>query len=376
MSAAEAAGYTPVIAITADSYGMDNVGGWGGNSWPSGANTPVNPTDADYKCGMNALLNYLSSHGVLRSPQPIETYNEPGGGIGSACEPANGFSAYQCAAQYWTDAYAEDVRAMGRGDTLIAGTFSSATSGNTNSGQCSSSNFNGNTYVNASGGFDWNYGCATDILTGAYGYPRPTSWSFHDYQDVDNSDACVYNSGSGCTTGQAVNYKLMLSNLNLSYNDIWMTEAGVWLNGHVASGGIACKPSGTGCNPANGNALYQAHEAEEWKYLANNSPVAHAFYYEFQTAGDIGGSTSTGNDGFDSALLGINNNNKTENGILAPDPNNPSWGGNSSAVPRPSYCVLAFGDSYTGATTDTRCNPGGGFASSPENPLTDWEIPG
>jgi hypothetical protein len=80
------------------------------------------------------------------------------------------------------------------------------------------------------------------------------------------------------------------------------------------------------------------------------------FWYEFEV---------TGPSNWDSALLGVTDPTYSPGGTYIPS-------AGQFGVARPSFCVLAYGDSPSAATTDSRCDT----PSSPHSPLTGWQIPG
>jgi hypothetical protein len=328
ITAAEGAGFIPVVAI---SKGSDFSG------------DPAVPTPAEYNC---AFIDFLSAfQGVLPAHAYIETWNEPNFGVTA-----------QDASMFYFYARLQDSN-WGRTDTLIGGTFSDASSGSVAAG--TRSNCSG-------GGYDWRYVCDMHSLG-----INPGSWAFHDYHDVEASYGCSATGAAGCVTTEAQNFRSLLSSFGQSTSDIWMTEAGVFLNGGISGSGSSNNElDGTGTAP-NGNSykLNQAQAAEGWKNLAGSGLVAHSFYYELETYGN--GHSNSGSDDFDSALIGIANPDYSSSGNLVPST---YWTGQGNTagngVPRASYCVLAFDESPSTAVSDQRCNYTG---TSPQLPWTDWQ---
>jgi hypothetical protein len=170
---------------------------------------------------------------------------------------------------------------------------------------------------------------------------NPAVWSWHPYADVDASYTGTPNAHQ---TGDLAAY---LNQQFPSHPSFWLTEAGVALNS-AAYGRYV-----------DGNPLAQANAARGFERLgaapnqAFGGQIARIYWYQFQTYGD---GASVGSDRWDSALLGITSADWVEGG---------------TGVPRPSYCVLAYGDSPAQAAHDTRCD----YASVPNVPWTDWEDP-
>jgi len=358
MDYAKLEGMTPVVAF--------KYGNAMGNTWPAGASDPINPTTQDFGCAYALLVDDLASAGALPSTAYFETYNEPQGeaDIGDACAPGSGLANWYCAADYYEEAELVD-ELLGRHDVLIAGTFEDATASDTAGTYCFDSPDGS---AEASGGFDWDYMCAILALDSEFHTPAPTNWSFHDYIDVADSGksgGCTSINASGCVTTDAQNFHNLLASYRFSTSNVWVTEAGTPIG-----------PTGCGC--LGGDGLGQAEAAEGFLHLRWSGLVAHMFWYEFQTYGD--GTDDYRSDNFDSALLGIDRPDLTaEQGVppnplggggnLAPDPSDPTWGESGNAVPRYSYCVLAFNEAPAAALNDPRC----GYVTTPENPNTDWQ---
>jgi hypothetical protein len=120
---------------------------------------------------------------------------------------------------------------------------------------------------------------------------------------------------------------------------IWLTEAGVWLNGNLYGAQLDDDP------------IAQADAAEGFLNLPRASlQITRVYYYEFQTFHG---------DGFDSALI-------------ASGGSNPPDGDRSGLAPRrPSYCVLALGLTPAQAVSSTYFSVCNDSSRSPTD--SDWQ---
>jgi hypothetical protein len=276
------------------------------------ADNPRLPTANDYRCGLDALMK------AVGSVHDWEVFNEPEQGLCGSTAATFVSSAQQVAAQ------------EGRtSDTLVAGAFRNGDDpvDGTNHPDCG----------HPSG--DWfirDYVQKIKALGVA-----PAVWSWHPYADVD---ASYTGTSTWHQTGDSVSY---LNQQFPSPPSFWLTEAGVVLN-DAAYGQYV-----------DGSPAAQANAAQGFKNLGNAPGQAYAgqisriYWYEFQTYGD---GASVGSDTWDSALLGLTG---------------PDWVEDGKAVPRASYCVLAYGESPGRAVQDPRCD----YAASPHLPWSDWEDP-
>jgi hypothetical protein len=149
---------------------------------------------------------------------------------------------------------------------------------------------------------------ATDYVSAlkASGYnSAATSWAVHDFNDVIASQSCAPNNSSACDHQGLTHFRAWLQSQGEPTSDIWMTEAG-----DASLGGAWLQHSRS----------EEAHTAYAWEQL--RSYAQHVFWYQWQTFSG---------DGWDSALL------------------------DASGQPRPSYCVLAYGESPSRALSDSRC---------------------
>ena len=311
---------------------MDNGGA---SQRAAGNSDPAWPTDYDMRCGFANLVQALPSVTIYEAVNEPEVNASKEAAIGSSCEPSMGYPASRCAASWFNDMAVMD-KFLGRNDTLLAGTFAEASTTKTApTGNC--------TTTDALSHFDF---CYAYFLFWDY-LDIPTHWSFHDYQDVQLSYNCTSIGASGCVNDREQNMYNMVKYWSTATPDIWITEAGVWLNGSFGS-------------YVDDSRVNQANAAEGWLNLKSSGLATHVFYYQFTTTGD--GQHTNGDAGFDSSLLGISQTDWSASGLW--DPAHGKY-----AVPRSSYCVLAYGDSPAVAATDSRCN----FVSTPEIPWSDWE---
>ncbi len=146
-----------------------------------------------------------------------------------------------------------------------------------------------------------------------------TSWSVHDYYDLIASQSCSPGDSSACDHQGLSHFVAWLGRQGEPTNDVWVTEAGdaslggAWL-AHTRS--------------------EEADTAYAWEQL--RSYAQHVFWYQWQTFWSQWGTLWSqwppfSVDDWDSALL------------------------DSSGKPRPSYCVIAFGETPEDALADSRC---------------------
>lgn len=295
LAAAEAGGFTPVIAIGNDNGGWDAQGGTNGYVWPAGANIPGNPNDWDMFCGAEELALTLGSSGVLNSNTYFESYNEPqsSGLTGDDCffwnEPPALENDADCAARY----YADVVSGLAWGHfpayttNVIAGAFTAADNASYTPGlSCQNQTGFDAQYICFIENGDPNGGIPPDGTNGLGANDNPLSsyegyvhnWSFHDYDDLNASIWC-YPGGpaGGCVTQDLSNMENLLSNSAAPYqSNLWMTESGCRYNGGPCSG---LTPDQIG------------NEAYDWVDMAEDNPNLKIFWYEYFP-----------DSGFDSAL--------------------------------------------------------------------------
>jgi hypothetical protein len=312
LAAARANNLTPVVALM-------NGNGSGGAVYPDadGAHGVGQDTgDLQYDCAFYELGVVLNDWNLPVSYW--ETYNEPDNN-----SPSGSCNAWCVAANYYLDAYYSDRLLLQRTDSLIAGAFNFSS---VNNSCCT-----------------WVDGYLKDLWANLvyYGWPAPSAISGHPYNDPTFGGDYQHNWTNG--TQNLVNQ----TNTWFNGEPIWITETGVWLHDPTPF------ENGTDGSYENGNGLNQAYGAQSFKAIASVSQVKAVFWYEFETAS---------NDPWDSALLGIGNADSTVSG---------EWNGaNEWGDPRPSFCVLAYGDSPSSAVSDSRCQA---HSQDPQNPLTDWE---
>jgi hypothetical protein len=314
VSAVETDGMVPVIALSSGN-GVGEAGGVAEPYWPNAdsAHGWGSTGDYQYGCGFDGIATYLHDFGV--NVPFWETFNEPDSG-----QPPNYSSDVptNVAANYYTDAYLIDHTLLGYDDDLITGAFNFSS---LNSSCCG--------YVN-----DFLSDVSGNVSY--YDIAAPNYFSGHPYDDPDLSGY-----EQAVTTPSTTN---LVDRVNAYFPgaSIWLTEAGVWLNDPTPDG------SGTTLSyDVNGDPYAQAWAAVGFKDLANvSSQIKGVNYYEFETYGD---GVNEGSDSFDSALLGVDST--------------PSWDQSGSlvssggtAVPRASFCVLAYGDTPLDAVSDSRCD--------------------
>jgi len=325
LSAAEEAGFTPIISLLSDvpaydpDYGYD-VGwdvdyGVNGYVWPSGANLPSNPNDWDMFCGTEELAWALAAQYLLPGNVYFESYNEPQNPVygltGSDCffynDPPADNNPADCAARYFADVVS-GLASAGYGNyatNVIAGTFQ----------KVDSPSYSPGTACDDQSSFDAQYVCFIEHGDSNSGIPpdgNPLStyvgyvhnWSFHDYDDVSASYWCYEGAptGAGECTGTDVENMLDL----MSYSDapggsnVWLTETG-------------CRDDQT--NPSTGCGNLADHdqvgnEAYDWTLLKDTAfpyPLTAILWYEYYS------------DSWDTGLL------------------------DGSGEARESYCVLGDG---------------------------------
>jgi len=102
---------------------------------------------------------------------------------------------------------------VARADTIVGGAFATATAHDVDSS-----------------GFAYAY--VYDLLNADI---QPPVFSLHPYHDLQNSWACVQTGAGGCSTTETSNLVNMLDAAYAGNGapapQIWLTEAGVWLNG-------------------------------------------------------------------------------------------------------------------------------------------------
>jgi hypothetical protein len=235
---AEQMGQTPLIVISADIWGATS-----GYQWPTGAQTATTPSDQQYQCGVQLLLQALTAQGLSRTGMPVEAFNEPD----------NSF--------YYVDPsqavrYFGDLVAVGGSQVhAIAGVFESAYD-----------DAYANTYVSA-------------LKSSGYN-SSATSWSVHDFSDTvaaQTVQSCSPSNLSACDHQGISRFRSWLQGQGEPTGDVWMTEAGdasvggAWLT-HTRS--------------------EEANTAYGWEQL--RSYAQHTVWYQWQTFSG---------DGWDSALL-------------------------------------------------------------------------
>jgi hypothetical protein len=322
LDAANTNGLIPVIAL-GNGNGVGSFNGVQEPVWPHADGTyGLGSTgDSQYVCALYEMGNLMRAFNIPISY--YETYNEPDSNAGDAS-----CNAWCVGGNYYLDAYYATRALLSRNDFLIAGAFNFSSVDNS----CCT----------------WVDGYLAHVWSGVihYGWPAPGAVSGHPYNDT------TFGIGANPGTHNLVNQ----TNSWFSGEPIWLTETGVWLNDPTPYDAT------TYGEIDDGEALNQAEGAADFKALTSVSQVKVAFWYEFETNS---ATQSCSGDSYDSALLGIANGECTHTGLYNP-------GAGEYGVPRPSLCVLAYGDSPSGATTDSRCD----LALSPQNPLTDWQDPG
>src|SRR5947209_1746501 len=288
----------------------------GGNSNLSGeADNPRLPTVNDYRCGLDALMR-AAGPGWNLSVHDWEVFNEPEQGLCASTAAKLVLTAQQVAAQEGRSA-----------DTFAAGVFSSSDDPLDGSNHPDCGHPSGDWFIR-----DY----VQNVLSQGL---NPAVWSWHPYEDVDASYTGTSN------LHQTEDLASYLNQQFPSHPGFWLTEAGVVLN------------SAKYGQYVDGSPTAQANAAQGFETLASapnqayGGQISRVYWYQFQTYGD---GASVGSDGWDSALLGLAHADWVEDG---------------TGIPRPSYCVLAYGDSPSRAVQDSRCD----YAASPSVPWTDWE---
>jgi hypothetical protein len=243
---AEQLGQMPLLVIGTDGWGATN-----GYQWPGGAQTGTVPNDQEYKCGVQLLMQTLTSKGLARTGMPVEALNEPD-------------NSYFYVSPSQAASYFGDLVATGGSQVhAIAGVFESPY--DDNNGWLADPTY------------------ATDYVTAlkSSGYnSSATSWSFHDYNDVVDSGTVHYCSPSdlsACDHAGVSHFISWLQGQGEPTSDVWITESGdasvgrAWLT-HTRS--------------------EEANTSYGWEQLRNYAQ--HTFWFQWQT--------SSG-DGWDSALL-------------------------------------------------------------------------
>ena len=236
--------YVPLIVLGA---GKTN------DSYPSTADAQKVPSDLDMTCAVYELEATLYDwYGNAWPGMPIEPFNEPD--FSPSYEPIS-VSADR-AARYFADAWIGNAKFRAGDDGhIIAGVFSNAESSildiNGLKKDCSSLE-GANDPVSAGYGSSAYAEAYMCYLTGSGNHPDTnpipaaagkdlssfaryaTSWSFHDYQDIDYSvrNGCSPSAISGCVSPDLDNYYKWLATwagtdgLAEPENDIWITESG------------------------------------------------------------------------------------------------------------------------------------------------------
>jgi hypothetical protein len=232
---AEQLGETPVLVIGPDIWGTTS-----GYQWPPGAQTATTPSDQQYKCGAQLLLQTLITQGLSRTGMPVEPFNEP-----------DNSSYYVDPSQ--AGRYFGDLVAVGGSQVhAIAGVFESP--------------------------YDDSYANAYASALKSSGYNGSAmSWAVHDYNDVIVSQSCSPSNLSACDHQGVSHFRSWLQGQGEPTGDVWVTEAG-----DASVGGAWLTHS----RPE------EAGNAYAWEQL--RSYAQHTFWYHWQT--------SSG-DGWDSALL-------------------------------------------------------------------------
>jgi hypothetical protein len=307
------AGITPMISIGAGNA----VGTAGGIQEPyfpnaNSAHGFSNTGDLQYFCGFYGIANALESIGI--DEPEYEVWNEPDSRQGP--NGVAGAVSSNIAANYYVDAYEADRVLLGLHDSLIAGAFNYSSVDNSCCGYMDN-------YLSAVKSDDSYYNISAPNYFSGHPYNDPAWWAtYADFPGTSNLVGAVNNYFSGAS--------------------VWLTETGVWLNDPTPYNGSTLGAY------LNGSPSAQAKAAQGFKNIPSvSSQVKGVNYYEFETYGD---GVNEGSDNFDSALLGIAVPEFDQDGLLL------NSGG--ASVPRASFCVLAYGDSYTAATSDSRCDYG------------------
>jgi hypothetical protein len=352
--------YVPLIVLG---------GGKTNDAYPRTADAHKLPTDLDMTCAVYELDATLYGwFGNAWPGIPIEPFNEPD--FSPGYEPIS-VSADR-AARYFADAWVGNA-AFRAGDAahVIAGVFSNAEPGtldiNNPKRDCSSLE-GANDPVSAayaSSPYAEAYMC---YLTGSGNDPdtKPiaatggkalssfaryaNSWSFHDYQDIDDSvrNGCSPAHASGCVNPDLANFYRWLASWNGTdglaepENDIWITESG-----NPNRWGIASTPTQDAQAAYAFWHLADATRQSTVSGLACNCSL-HLLWYEFTTPNLDGSSGQPARalrrkpvskfDSFDSALIDSSVSDLNQHGHGLEDP---------------SYCVLFEGPQWYDECADS-----------------------
>lgn len=315
--------------------------------YQAGTSLPIWPTDRDLECATQAMeqdfLGYPAMNGgplVNSSTKKmyIEPANEPDQNtypVADSCEPGNANIAPQpegaeCAARYFADVYQGLVNSGTTADAhVIAGAFtgqSGTIPANTTkaASNCGAKSYFMPAYI------CWLQAGDSINIPGGGGTLKSynqyaTSWSFHDYDDVNlaRTSNC-YADLSTCTKAEYIKFDNTLSVWGEPENDEWITEAGYNHN----SQNCPTTPDPSGYCPLTDT--QELNAANDWVAIAAGTtygPPKHMFWYQWNT---------DPSDPFDAALA-----NGDEPG---------------SALPRQSECYLT-GQALslcTGAANTTR----------------------
>jgi hypothetical protein len=287
---------TPLIALNPDLYQLDTGG------YASGE-TPVWPTDLDLICATFEMEQELLKANLIGTGKPvvqIEAMNEPDGygTPGSSCEPGYGMNGGECAARYFADAVQGNAyNASGADGHVIAGAFKSSAVPAGGGGTP-------NTNCGHEGSFMEGYICYLEHGDGV-NIPNAAplqdynsfakSWSFHDYDDLKNSENTdCYTDAYDCAVATMNDFDFTLSDWGEPTNDMWVTEAAYY---HQC--GNNCYSNLTNTQELNAaEAWINIAGAEKSGSLLFQAP-AHLFWYQYQTTSP----NAPKRDFYDSALL-------------------------------------------------------------------------
>ena len=291
---------------------------WGNPNLTGEPDNPSRPTADGYRCGIAALMQATAPGGPDAEVHEWEPFNEPDSGLCASTAVGFLLTATQVAA------------AAGRAaDTFVAGTFK-----------------DGDDPLDAGNHPDCGHGSGNWFIRDYVSFVQalrlnPAVWSWHPYTDVDAG----YN--GPVSPRQTQDLDAFLNRQFPSHPAFWLTEAGANLNNPIYGQFLDGSPIGQADAAAGFRRLAAAPNQ------AYPGQIARTYWYQYQTYGD---GINQGSDRWDSALLGLTDT---------------DWGRSGSGIPRPSYCVLAFGDPPWVAVRDRRCDQ----PSGPQVPWTDWEDP-
>ena len=292
----------PVIALWDDTGSAAQNGGVAKEAagYPAGTSLPVWPTDRDLECATQFMeqdfLNYpVTSGGPLVNSTTKKMYIEPANEpdnktypVGNSCEPGNATistGGFECAARYFGDVYQGLINSGATADAhVIAGAFTGQ------SGTIPANTTYTPSGCASKGTFMVGYICylqAGDSLNIPGGgtlqsYNKDaTSWSFHDYDDVNaarTSDCTsdIYD----CPNAEFLAFDNTLSVWKEPETDEWITEAGYNHNKENCPNTV----DAAGYCP-----LTDAQEldaAKDWVSIAAGltyGPPEHLFWYQWNT---------------------------------------------------------------------------------------------